>query len=44
MAHAAAVIGLVVPGVRLTDVACTGKTMPEFPALWSSMVTGQPGR
>jgi len=38
MAHAAAVIGLAVPGVRLTDVACTSKTMPEFPALWSAMV------
>jgi 3-phosphoshikimate 1-carboxyvinyltransferase len=38
MAHAAAVIGLVVPGVELTDVACTAKTLPEFPALWSSMV------
>jgi 3-phosphoshikimate 1-carboxyvinyltransferase len=44
LAHAAAVIGLVVPGVRLTDVACTGKTLPEFPALWSAMVTGQDGR
>jgi 3-phosphoshikimate 1-carboxyvinyltransferase len=41
MAHAAAVIGLAVPGVRLTDVGCTSKTMPEFPALWSAMV-GQP--
>jgi 3-phosphoshikimate 1-carboxyvinyltransferase len=38
MAHAAAVIGLAVPGVRLTDVGCTSKTMPEFPALWSAMV------
>jgi 3-phosphoshikimate 1-carboxyvinyltransferase len=42
MAHAAAVLGLAVPGVELTDVACTSKTMPEFPALWSAMV-GQPG-
>jgi 3-phosphoshikimate 1-carboxyvinyltransferase len=42
MAHAAAVIGLAVPGVELTDVGCTSKTMPEFPALWSAMV-GQPG-
>jgi 3-phosphoshikimate 1-carboxyvinyltransferase len=40
MAHAAAVIGLVVPDVRLDDVSCTAKTLPEFPALWSSMVTG----
>jgi 3-phosphoshikimate 1-carboxyvinyltransferase len=38
MAHAAAVIGLAVPGVRLSDVACTSKTMPEFPGLWASMV------
>jgi 3-phosphoshikimate 1-carboxyvinyltransferase len=38
MAHAAAVLGLVVPGVRLTDVGCTAKTMPDFPALWEAMV------
>jgi 3-phosphoshikimate 1-carboxyvinyltransferase len=41
MAHAAAVIGLAVPGVELSDVACTSKTLPEFPALWSAMVTSQ---
>jgi len=41
MAHAAAVVGLVVPGVELSDVACTSKTMPDFPALWSAMVTGK---
>jgi 3-phosphoshikimate 1-carboxyvinyltransferase len=40
MAHAAAVIGLSVPGVNLTDVACTSKTLPQFPALWSAMVEG----
>ncbi|MBE1487155.1 3-phosphoshikimate 1-carboxyvinyltransferase [Plantactinospora soyae] len=40
MAHAAAVIGLAVPGIELSDVACTSKTMPEFPALWSTMVAG----
>ena len=39
MAHAAAVIGLAVPGLELTDVACTSKTMPEFPALWTGMVS-----
>ncbi|HEY2947796.1 MAG TPA: 3-phosphoshikimate 1-carboxyvinyltransferase [Micromonosporaceae bacterium] len=38
MAHAAAVLGLAVPGVELTDVACTSKTMPDFPALWSAMI------
>ncbi len=26
-----------VPGVELSDVACTSKTMPEFPALWAGM-------
>ncbi|MGW0502722.1 3-phosphoshikimate 1-carboxyvinyltransferase [Micromonospora sp. NPDC003241] len=41
MAHAAAITGLAVPGVELNDVACTSKTMPEFPALWSAMVTGK---
>lgn len=41
MAHAAAVTGLAVPGIELSDVACTSKTMPEFPALWSAMVTGK---
>jgi 3-phosphoshikimate 1-carboxyvinyltransferase len=40
MAHAAAIIGLAVPGVELTDVACTSKTMPEFPQLWAEMVGG----
>ncbi|WP_028569478.1 3-phosphoshikimate 1-carboxyvinyltransferase [Salinispora tropica] len=41
MAHAAAIAGLAVPGIELSDVACTSKTMPEFPALWSAMVTGK---
>ena len=41
MAHAAAVAGLAVPGIELDDVTCTSKTMPEFPALWSAMVTGK---
>ncbi len=40
MAHAAAVIGLAVPGVELSDVACTSKTLPEFPELWAGLVTG----
>lgn len=40
MAHAGAVIGLRVPGVDLTDVTCTTKTMPRFPQLWSAMVSG----
>lgn len=40
LAHAAAVLGLAVAGVRLDDVACTAKTLPEFPRLWSTMVDG----
>ncbi len=38
MAHAAAVIGLAVPGIDLTDVSCTSKTLPEFPELWAELV------
>jgi len=40
MAHAAAVLGLAVPGVLLSDVGCTAKTMPDFPELWAGMVGG----
>ncbi|GGL01624.1 3-phosphoshikimate 1-carboxyvinyltransferase 1 [Mangrovihabitans endophyticus] len=39
MAHAAAVLGLGVEGIELTDVACTSKTLPEFPELWAGLVT-----
>ncbi len=38
MAHAAAVIGLVVPGVVLSDVACAAKTMPGFAQRWRELV------
>lgn len=38
MAQAGALIGLVVPGVELDDVACTAKTMPEFVELWQQMI------
>ncbi|MEU4687576.1 3-phosphoshikimate 1-carboxyvinyltransferase [Actinoplanes sp. NPDC023714] len=38
MAHAAAVIGLAVPGIQLADVGCTSKTLPEFPELWAGLV------
>lgn len=40
MAHAAAVIGLRVPGVVLDDVACTAKTLPAFPKLWQELAGG----
>ncbi|HEX6871054.1 MAG TPA: 3-phosphoshikimate 1-carboxyvinyltransferase, partial [Micromonosporaceae bacterium] len=42
MAHAAAVIGLAVPGLVLSDVACTAKTMPDFPVLWAELTSGEP--
>ena len=37
MAHAAALLGLRVPGIRLDDVDCTTKTMPGFPARWEQL-------
>lgn len=40
MVHAAAVLGLVVPGLLVEDVATTAKTMPDFPARWAAMVRG----
>jgi 3-phosphoshikimate 1-carboxyvinyltransferase len=39
MAHAAAVLGLAVESIELSDVACTSKTLPEFPELWADLVT-----
>lgn len=38
MATFAAMIGLVVSGVRVTNVATTRKTIPDFPGLWTSML------
>jgi 3-phosphoshikimate 1-carboxyvinyltransferase len=38
MATAAAVLGLAVPGVQVVDVATTGKTLPGFVAMWTSML------
>lgn len=38
MATAAAVLGLAVDGVEVVDVATTGKTLPDFVALWQSML------
>lgn len=38
MAHAGALLGLAVPGVTLDDVACTTKTLPDFPGLWAQLV------
>lgn len=39
MATTGALIGLLVPGVEVEDVATTGKTMPEFVDLWNGMLS-----
>jgi 3-phosphoshikimate 1-carboxyvinyltransferase len=38
LAYAAAVLGLAVPGVVLSDVTCTAKTLPDFVARWARML------
>jgi len=38
MAHAGVVIGAVVADVLVEDVATTGKTFPDFPAVWSALL------
>jgi 3-phosphoshikimate 1-carboxyvinyltransferase len=40
MATAGAVIGLAAPGVEVENIATTGKTLPEFPQMWMSMLRG----
>jgi len=40
MATAGAVIGLVVPGVRVENIATTAKTLPEFARMWARMLEG----
>ena len=42
MATAAAVLGLVVDGVEVEDVATTAKTLPDFVAMWDAMLAGDP--
>lgn len=39
MATAGAVVGLAVPGVEIDHIATTAKTLPQFPALWTAMLT-----
>jgi 3-phosphoshikimate 1-carboxyvinyltransferase len=38
MATAGALIGLLVPGVEVEDVATTSKTLPDFVGLWTGML------
>jgi 3-phosphoshikimate 1-carboxyvinyltransferase len=37
MAHAAAVLGLLVDDLRIENIETTAKTLPEFPQLWSEL-------
>jgi 3-phosphoshikimate 1-carboxyvinyltransferase len=43
MATAGAILGLVVPGIVVDDIAATAKTLPEFSASWSAMLAGGAG-
>jgi 3-phosphoshikimate 1-carboxyvinyltransferase len=38
MATAGALIGLVVPGVEVDDIAATDKTIPDFPGRWADLL------
>jgi 3-phosphoshikimate 1-carboxyvinyltransferase len=40
LATAAAVLGLVVPGVTVQDIATTAKTLPDFVTRWRTMLDG----
>ncbi|PYI39762.1 3-phosphoshikimate 1-carboxyvinyltransferase [Arthrobacter psychrolactophilus] len=43
MATAGAIIGLAVSGVEVENIATTSKTMPNFPAMWATMVSQTAG-
>jgi 3-phosphoshikimate 1-carboxyvinyltransferase len=38
LATAGAVLGLVVEGIEVENIATTRKTLPDFPGLWSSLL------
>ena len=38
MATFAAIVGLVVPGVEVENIATTGKTLPDFTSRWTDVV------
>lgn len=40
LATAGAVIGLVVPGIEVENIATTRKTLPDFSGLWRSLLNG----
>ncbi|MGB3954251.1 MAG: 3-phosphoshikimate 1-carboxyvinyltransferase, partial [Brooklawnia sp.] len=39
LAHLAALVGLVVPGVVVDDITAVDKTMPDFTSRWRAMLT-----
>ena len=39
LAHLAALVGLVVPGVLVDDIGAVGKTMPDFTDRWQAMLS-----
>lgn len=41
MATAGAVLGLRIPGVDVIDIATTAKTLPDFAAMWDSLLAGR---
>jgi 3-phosphoshikimate 1-carboxyvinyltransferase len=43
MATAGAILGLVVAGIAVDDIAATTKTLPDFPARWLAMLAGGAG-
>ncbi|HLR94119.1 MAG TPA: 3-phosphoshikimate 1-carboxyvinyltransferase [Jiangellaceae bacterium] len=40
MAHAGALLGLVVPDIVVEDIATTTKTLPDFTTMWADMLNG----
>jgi 3-phosphoshikimate 1-carboxyvinyltransferase len=40
LATAGAIVGLVVSGVEVDDIACTSKTIPGFERMWAALVGG----
>jgi 3-phosphoshikimate 1-carboxyvinyltransferase len=40
MATAGAILGLVVSGIEVDDIATTAKTLPDFPGMWRTMLDG----
>ncbi len=42
IAHAGALLGLVVPGLTVADIATTGKTFPDFASRWEQLAAAAP--